>query len=99
MATTSDRATYPIQIGYGQHGKVNAGVYLAAYEVYCQVFGAQDALVTGDCRGGLGTGEIIAFLYARSFPREQWRDRVREASEGMEVYITKLLRRKHGNDE
>lgn len=29
-------------------------------------------------------GELIAFLYARSFPKNEWRDRVNEAFEGME---------------
>ena len=57
---------------------------MAAYEVYCGLFGAQDALVTGGCRGGFSTGELIAFLYARSFPRDQWRARVDEALMGLE---------------
>lgn len=44
----------------------------------------QQALITGGCRGGFGTGELIAFLYARSFPEEEWGARVREAFHGME---------------
>ncbi len=36
-------------------------VTLRAYEVYCYVHGEQKAMVTGDCRGGFGAGEIIAF--------------------------------------
>lgn len=57
-------------------------VTLAAYEVYSHVFRPQPAIVTGDCRGGFGTGELIAFLYARSFPKDEWRTRVDEAMHG-----------------
>lgn len=56
-------------------------VVMLAYEVYCHVYGAQPAMVnvaTG-CRGGFSSGELIAFLYARSFPKEEWRRRVDEA--------------------
>jgi hypothetical protein len=57
-------------------------VTLRAYEVYCHVFGPQPAMVDlagRDCRGGFGVGELIAFLYARSFPKEEWSKRVDEA--------------------
>lgn len=57
---------------------------MAAYEVYCAIHGPQPAMVTGGCRGGFGVAELIAFLYARSFPREEWRKRVDEAFVGME---------------
>jgi hypothetical protein len=57
-------------------------VTLLAYEVYCHVYSPQEALVTGGCRGGFSTGELIAFLYARSFPKDQWRARVKEAFNG-----------------
>lgn len=40
--------------------------------------------MTGDCRGGFGKGELIAFLYARSFPENEWNLRVDEALRGME---------------
>jgi hypothetical protein len=60
-------------------------VTLAAYEVYKHIHGAQEALITGGCRGGFGVGELIAFLYARSFPREEWRVRADEAFRGMEL--------------
>lgn len=59
-------------------------VTMLAYEVYCEVFGPQEKMVTGECRGGFGTGELIAFLYARSFPRKEWRVRVDEALTGAE---------------
>ncbi len=54
-------------------------VYMAAYEVYCHVYSPQEAIITGNCRGGLGIGELTAFLYARAFPRDEWRKRVYEA--------------------
>ena len=57
-------------------------VTLRAYEVYCHVYGKQSAMVEGGCRGGFSTGEIIAFLYARSFPKEEWNRRVEEAFRG-----------------
>ena len=62
---------------------ISENVVLRAYEVYCHVHGAQPAMVdvAKGCRGGFGLGEIIAFLYARSFPREQWRERIEEALE------------------
>ena len=60
-------------------------VTLRAYEVYKEVFGEQGAIVTGGCRGGFGVGELVALLYAHSFPREEWRKRVDEAFKGMRL--------------
>ena len=60
-------------------------VYMAAYEVYAKVFGPQQALIEGGCRGGFGAGELIALLYARAFPKEQWRERFDEALIGLNV--------------
>lgn len=74
---------HPVQTVNYKGGYAPQVVTMRAYEVYCQVFGSQEALVTGGCRGGFGTGELIAFLYAYSFPKEQWSARVREASQGM----------------
>ena len=62
--------------------RLPAAVTRRAYEVYCDVWGPQDALVTGDCRGGFQMSEIVAFLYARSFPKEEWPERISEAVEG-----------------
>jgi hypothetical protein len=59
---------------------------MAAYEVYCHIYGKQDALVTGGCRGGFGMGELIAFLYARPFPKDQWYARTQEALRGMKGF-------------
>lgn len=58
-------------------------VTMRAYEVYCHLYGEQPTMVTGGCRGGFGAGELLAFLYARSFPKEEWRKRTDEAFAGM----------------
>jgi hypothetical protein len=58
---------------------------MRAYEVYCHVYASQEALITGGCRGGFSTGELVAFLFARSFPKEQWNDRVHEAFRALDV--------------
>jgi len=76
--------THPIQTVDHKGGKVPKAVTLRAYAVYQKVFGSQEAMITGHCRGGFSTGELIAFLYARSFPIEEWRNRVDEALRGME---------------
>lgn len=58
-------------------------ITLLAYEVYKEVYGKQESLITGSCRGGFGIMELVAFLYARSFPKNEWRQRVDEAFNGM----------------
>lgn len=61
---------------------VSEPVYMRAYEVYSEVFGPQPAMIDlegRNCRGGFGVGELVAFLYAHSFPREEWSKRVDEA--------------------
>lgn len=63
--------------------KISSLVTQRAYEVYSKLEGKQEAMVTGNCRGGFGPGELIAYLYARSFPQEEWRARADEAFEGM----------------
>ena len=78
---------HPIQIPqvfWGQQGQISKNVTEAAYEVYCEIFRPQPALMMGNCRGGFGVGELIAFLYARSFPRAEWRARADEAFKTME---------------
>jgi len=57
-------------------------VTMKAYEVYCSINSPQEALITGDCRGGFGIGELIALLYARSFPEKEWKTRFHEALAG-----------------
>ena len=58
-------------------------VSMRAYEAYSSIYSPQEELITGDCRGGFGVGELIAFLYARTFPKAEWRTRFEEALIGM----------------
>ena len=76
--------THPVQTPQmrREQGVCPKVVTMAAYEVYCHVCSPQEAMVTGGCRGGFSTGELIAFLYARSFPKSEWRARVNEAFRG-----------------
>lgn len=77
--------THPVQTRAVRDAACPTVVTLRAYEVYCHVHGPQEALVTGGCRGGFGAGELIAFLYAHSFPKAEWRARVDEALRGMRM--------------
>lgn len=82
---TEEKKLYPIQTAwkYGrEQALVGKDIYMAAYEVYSHVYGPQQAMIEGGCRGGFGMCELIAFLYARPFPREQWRHRVDECFAG-----------------
>ena len=76
---------HPVQkpTGRGQ-SLINKAVTMRAYEVYCRIYGEQAALVAGGCRGGFGTSELIALLYARTFSEAEWHQREREAFDGME---------------
>lgn len=77
---------HPVQFEvYGRKQKhIPRDVALAAYEVYCHIFRPQESMITGRCRGGFGIMELAAYLYARSFPRDQWRTKVDEALDGMQ---------------
>jgi len=74
---------HPVQTSCQGHARVPKIVTMRAYEVYCHLYGEQEALVTGGCRGGFGSGELIAFLYAYPFPKSEWGARVQEALRGM----------------
>lgn len=80
---------HPVQLPslrYGERGGVlSTKVTLRAYEVYQEVHGEQKALITEGCRGGFSVGELIAFLYARSFPKNEWRERCDEAFRNMRL--------------
>ena len=85
---TEEIKTHPVQTPAYRYGMTKRArcpqvVTLHAYEVYSKVYGPKEALITGECRGGFSTGELIAFLYARSFPQNEWRQRVDEAMIGM----------------
>ena len=75
---------HPVQTVDHKGGKLRTEVTLRAYEVYSHIYGEQKALIEGECRSGFSTGELIAFLYARSFPKGEWRERVDEVFNGME---------------
>lgn len=83
---SSTPEVHPIQTECcGRGGKAPTAVTLRAYEVYAHVYGPQRALIEDGCRGGFGIGELLAFLYARSFPKEEWKARVDEAFNGMKM--------------
>lgn len=76
----------PAQIDrHGAGGRIPWAVHMAAYEVYCEVFRPQEALVKDGCRGGFGVAELIGFLYARKFPKSEWRQRFDEALDGIKA--------------
>lgn len=73
-----------VMLGYNREaGRLPKPVYMAAYEVYSHIHTPQPAMIQGGCRGGFSSGEIIAFLYARSFPKDEWSARADEAFRGM----------------
>ena len=85
---TTEPETHPIQVhrtGGRPRAQAPKFVTMAAYEVYCHVFSPQEALITGGCRGGFEIGELIAFLYARSFPKAEWSARFEEACRGLQT--------------
>lgn len=78
--------THPVQVKAGggrPPAALRTEVTLRAYEVYSHVYAPQQAMITDGCRGGFSAGEIIAFLYAHSFPKTEWSARVNEAFRGM----------------
>lgn len=77
--------THPVQVKRTRHveSRCPKAVTLKAYEVYKYLYGEREELIKGDCRGGFGVNEIIAFLYASSFPKNEWSQRVQEALIGM----------------
>lgn len=78
--------THPVQtLGINKGAsKIPKSVALKAYEVYCEVYSPQEAMIKDGCRGGFSVGEIIALLYASSFPKNEWSDRVTECFSDME---------------
>jgi hypothetical protein len=78
-------AVHPVQTHQCRNvqAEVSTLVTLKAYEVYCHVFAPQDELIKDGCRGGFGVGELIAFLYAASFQKSEWKKRFDEAIHDM----------------
>ena len=88
MTEPTELKVMPIQrssLPRHERAGIRESVYMAAYEVYSHVYAPQQAMIEGHCRGGFGVGELVAFLYARSFPRQEWRQRVDEAFEGAKL--------------
>lgn len=88
--TPQDAVSHPVQFEQtNRHprdtARIPEAVALRAYEVYCHIWGAQPAMIDVEkgCRGGFSVGEITCFLYARSFPKDEWRARFTEAQKGM----------------
>jgi hypothetical protein len=68
---------FPVQC---ERIEVDEEIQRAAYEVYEHVFSPQRSLLKPEtCRGGFGTHELLAFLWTRQFPREEWKKRFDEA--------------------
>ncbi|AMV31746.1 hypothetical protein VN12_06465 [Pirellula sp. SH-Sr6A] len=80
----NEKSSKPVQSvpRRNERSRIAESVHMAAYEVYSHVFQPQQALVEGECRGGFGVGELIAYLYARGFPKPEWKMRVHEALNG-----------------
>lgn len=79
--------THPIQIPRQhsrRHPVAPAVVTRRAYEVYHYLYPDQ-TLERLNERGGFGVGELVGFLYAYSFPKEEWDKRVQEAFSGMDL--------------
>lgn len=91
MSEQKEPRLFPIQRGWRHHPSDGAlvpePVYMAAYEVHSAIYGPQEAMIDLEkgCRGGFCAGELAAFLYARAFPRQEWRARVDEAFRGMRL--------------
>lgn len=83
----SESKLFPVQVERYRNTKsvVPESVYMAAYEVYSHVFRPQPAMIEGECRGGFGIGELVAFLYAKQFPKSEWDQRFHEACKGMSL--------------
>lgn len=80
---------HPVQLNFRlrneRSGHAPAKVTEKGYEVYSHLYGNKQTLQRLNERGGFGTGELVAFLYAHSFPRDEWSKRVDEALEGLVI--------------
>ena len=80
--------TDPIQTtgvnrSHGESAHLSRAVTARAYEVYAHLYGSRQTLERLNERGGFHLSELIAFLHARSFPRDEWAQRVKEAERDM----------------
>ena len=61
--------TAPVQ-GWGE--RIPWHMHLRAYEAYCKKWGPQEAMITGECRGGFHVDELDEFIPG-------WRDELKMA--------------------
>lgn len=61
----------PVQ---GYRGGIPWSMHLEAYDAYCKRWSKQEALITGGCRGGFGTGELDMLIPG-------WREELSERSQ------------------
>ena len=57
-------------------------VTIAAYEVYCSIYGSTArfaGIETNDCGSEFSKNELVALLYARSFSEKEWPRRYHQA--------------------
>lgn len=83
----SEPATVRVQISrssLSSPARIPEAVAVRAAEVYSHLFRNPNDVIHD--RGGLHLSEVIAFLYARSFPQSEWQARVNEAFKGMEGF-------------
>ena len=84
MVTETFEETVPMRSDRADRkaGRLPLSVAKHAYEVYTYIYPGQTFARLHE-RGGFGVGEVIAFLYARQFPQQQWRVLVDGAFRGM----------------
>ena len=76
---------HPVQVHHAYSSKtvVSSVITERAYEVYKELYGGGQSLDRLNERAGFSVGELITLLYARTFPKSEWRTRDKEASTGM----------------
>lgn len=58
-------------------GGIPWDMHMRAYEAYCKLYGKQQALIEGGCRGGFGIGELDMLILG-------WRDEL-ERRDGVKL--------------
>ena len=87
------KAPYQARQGVRGVGTIPWDMHMKAYEVYSYIASPQKAMIEGGCRGGFGTLELLAFLYARSFPKDQWEAKVKESFRDFRIDAARLVER------
>ena len=86
-----NREVAPVQTHHSHFGGKRSGVipwdmHMRAYEVYQHIYSPQHAMTEGMCRGGFGMQELLSLLYARTFPKDKWRERFEACFKHMEGF-------------